>query len=121
MTPGRGSVGLAMLGHLVYPRWDAAPMSRSPVAVEGLRREIGFRGVVMTDDLGMRPRAEMDPFNVLARAVAVAVNLLLNLSALAPPSGLMAYLSPRVADGAVAEARVKSSARRVLRLKAGHT
>ncbi len=29
----------------------------------------------------MGPRAEMDPFDILDRAVAVAVNLLLNLSA----------------------------------------
>ncbi len=69
----------------------------------------------------MGPRAEMDPFNVLARADAVGVDLLLNLSALPPPSGLMTHLRPRVANGAVAEARVKSSARRVLRLKARHT
>ncbi len=120
MTPGRGSVELAMFGHRAYPRWDAALLWRSPVTVEELRRGISFQGMVMTDDLGMGPRAEMDPFNVLARAVAVGVDLLLNLSAV-PPAELMTHLHPRVADGTVAEARVKSSARRVLRLKAGHT
>ena len=121
MTLGRGAVELVMVSHLAYPRWDEAPVPPSPVAVEVLRREISFRGVVTTDDLGIGPLAGMDPCDVLDRAITAGVDLLRDVSALAPPAALMAHRCRRVADGTVAEARVKASARRVLRLKARHT
>jgi len=45
---------MVMAGHLVYPAIDyERPASLSPAALELLRGELGFEGVVVTDDLVM--------------------------------------------------------------------
>lgn len=45
---------MVMVGHLLYPAIDPErPASLSPEAISLLRRELGFDGVVITDDLGM--------------------------------------------------------------------
>ena len=50
----RAGVPMIMTAHVVYPAWDTLPATLSGVAVtEKLRGELGFDGVVVTDDLGM--------------------------------------------------------------------
>lgn len=45
---------MVMVGHLVYPALDPGrPASLSPAAMELLRGELGFDGVIVTDDLIM--------------------------------------------------------------------
>jgi beta-N-acetylhexosaminidase len=45
---------MVMVGHLLYPAIDPGrPASLSPEAVGMLREELGFEGVVVTDDLAM--------------------------------------------------------------------
>ena len=45
---------MVMVGHLLYPAIDAhRPASLSPEAVKLLHEELGFEGVVVTDDLAM--------------------------------------------------------------------
>jgi beta-N-acetylhexosaminidase len=45
---------MVMLGHLVYPALNPVmPASLSPAAVGLLRGELGFEGVIVTDDLMM--------------------------------------------------------------------
>ena len=46
-------VPMVMLGHLVVPAWDELPASLSPAAVRVLRDDLGFSGVIVSDDLGM--------------------------------------------------------------------
>ena len=51
-------VQMVMLGHLVYPAIDPQrPASLSPAAIDLLRGELGFEGVVVTDDLVMEGAA----------------------------------------------------------------
>ena len=43
-----------MMAHVVYPQVDAAPAGCSPVWINDiLRGQLGFRGVVVSDDIGM--------------------------------------------------------------------
>jgi beta-N-acetylhexosaminidase len=46
----------AMSAHIVYPNWDAVlPATLSPTIIEAIiRGRIGFRGVLVTDDLAMK-------------------------------------------------------------------
>ena len=58
LPPFRAAVGagvpMVMVGHLVYPSIDPErPASLSPRAMDLLREELGFRGVIVTDDLAM--------------------------------------------------------------------
>lgn len=112
-------VPLVMLGHLRYPQWDDAPASVSAVAVDLLREELGFAGVVVCDDLGMDALAELDPFATVDRAVAAGVDLLLFATPPVASSALMAHLVGRVETGVVSEARIDESLRRLLRLRLG--
>lgn len=52
-----GLVDMVMIGHLYHPQFsdgDKMPASLSRKAIEGrLRKEIGYQGLVITDDLGM--------------------------------------------------------------------
>ena len=112
-------VPLVMLGHLAYPRWDDAPTSISAVAVGVLRRELGFAGVVVTDDLGMDALAGIDPFAVVDRAIAAGVDQLLYATPPVAPTELLDHLVERVEAGAVSAARLDDSLRRLLRLTVG--
>lgn len=70
-----------MLGHVHYPSLDETvrPASLSPAVVTGLlREELGFQGLVMTDDLDMGAVLDFASFDdVLSLAVAAGNDLLM--------------------------------------------
>ncbi|MEO8241017.1 MAG: glycoside hydrolase family 3 protein [bacterium] len=45
---------LAMTGHLIFSAYDTRPATQSPVMIDVIRRQIGFHGLLMTDDLNMQ-------------------------------------------------------------------
>ena len=45
---------MGMTAHLVYSRIDDRPATLSPVMMQVIREEIGFDGLVMTDDISMK-------------------------------------------------------------------
>ncbi len=45
---------MAMTAHVVYPALDARPATTSPEVMACIRGEIGFDGLVMTDDIAMK-------------------------------------------------------------------
>ncbi len=44
----------AMTAHIVYPAYDNRPATQSPQMIRVIRQEIGFGGLLMTDDLNMQ-------------------------------------------------------------------
>jgi beta-N-acetylhexosaminidase len=45
---------MAMTAHLVYDAFDPRPATLSPVMMEIIRNELGYDGLVMTDDISMK-------------------------------------------------------------------
>lgn len=45
---------LGMTAHLVYDAYDSRPATTSPVMMQLIREQIGFDGLVMTDDISMK-------------------------------------------------------------------
>ncbi len=45
---------MAMTAHLVFTAYDNLPATQSPALIRAMREEIGFGGVLMTDDLNMQ-------------------------------------------------------------------
>ena len=74
-----------MIGHLLVPALDdKSPATLSRSIVDGLlRKKLGYDGLIMTDDLGMKAVAATHPIDELAvSAVGAGCDLLL----LCPPN-----------------------------------
>jgi beta-N-acetylhexosaminidase len=48
---------MAMTGHLVFSAYDSLPATQSPTMINVIRHDIGFDGLLMTDDLNMNALA----------------------------------------------------------------
>jgi beta-N-acetylhexosaminidase len=118
---------LVMMGHLQFDRISAMPASLSPEWVAILRDELGFEGVIVTDDLLMLQRsgidAYRDPYSNAVRALQAGNDLLLYVLPGDPATvgidldALIATLAAAVADGRIAEEQVDASLARVLALR----
>lgn len=112
--PGPGAV---MVGHLVVPGLtDGLPASLSPAAIEGLlRRDLGWSGLVFTDELGgmAAVSARWGAPEAVRRALAAGADVAL----VASPDRLDAILDGlerAVADGSLPQARATEALRHVL-------
>lgn len=112
-------VPMVMLGHLAATMWGDLPASLSPRAVEALRDDLGFSGVIVTDDLGMGALSGWGALEVVDLAVAAGVDLLLYVIADEEPAALVDHLVARVEQGVVAEERIDASVARVMALSMG--
>ncbi len=110
-------VPMVMLGHLVAAMWDDLPATLSPEAVRVLREDLGFAGVVVTDDLFMGALADWDALEIIDLAVAAGVDLLLYVGLPDAPEILVGYLADRVARGDIAPERIAASVGRLLNMQ----
>lgn len=107
-----------MLGHLLVPAIDASlPASLSPRVVSMLRDDLGFDGLIVTDDLYMGAlAARWDVTEAAGMAVAGGADLLI-LSAGAGALDVAAAIVAAVEDGRLPEERVTDAFLRVERFK----
>jgi beta-N-acetylhexosaminidase len=117
----RAGVEAFMTAHVLYPALDAdlpATLSRR-IATDLLRGELGFRGVLVSDDLGMKAVADRYPIEELVvRAIEAGVDHLLVRQPVARQRAAFEAIV-RAAEGrADLRARVEESAARVAALKA---
>ncbi len=70
---------IGMTGHLLFTAWDAEnPATLSPYVIEEvIRRQIGFDGLLLTDDLDMEALSGTVPQRA-ARAIAAGCDIALN-------------------------------------------
>lgn len=118
---------LVMTGHLAYPNVDPAPASLSPEWHRILREELGFDGVVVTDDMLMLQHNELpeyaDPGENAVRAVAAGSDLLLYVLPADPSEfgisveGLVASIVGAVHTGRISAERLDDAVARVLTLR----
>ena len=115
-------VPMVMVGHLVYPALDPErPASLSPMAIELLREELGFDGVVVTDDLIMEgARRGGTTADAALQAVQVGVDLLIISG---PPEDQAAAYDAVVAaveSGEIPRERIDASVERIEDVKDRH-
>lgn len=114
---------LLMFGHLSYTAVDAAPASLSSAWHQIARDELGFRGVAVTDDLGMLlssgDPAYSDPVANAVAAVAAGNDLVLMIAGSdAGTAGEMAAgIAAAVDAGTLPAERVTEAATRVMALR----
>jgi beta-N-acetylhexosaminidase len=113
-------VDMVMLGHLRYERIDFKPMSISKVAVRALRDDLGFEGVIVTDDLGMGALRDWDPLDIVSQAIDAGVDILLYLT---PPPGwdaLVDHVVKMIDDGLVDRQEINRRVEKIIALKLRH-
>jgi len=125
----RAGAQLLMMGHLRAPAISADPASLSDDWVAIAREDLGFKGVIITDDLRMLQAsgedAYADPAIVAVAALAAGNDLILIAVDPGVDPDLSTYddvleaLVQAVTDGVVSEKQLNASLVRVLRLRAG--
>ncbi|MBP7242026.1 beta-N-acetylhexosaminidase [Amaricoccus sp.] len=95
---------MAMSAHVVFEAIDPdAPATLSPAVVRVIREEIGFDGLLMTDDLSMR--ALDGPFRSRAeRAISAGADMLLHCNGDLAEAAEVVAAAPRLAGRAAARA-----------------
>jgi beta-N-acetylhexosaminidase len=120
-----GAMDIVMTGHLSHAKLTGGePATLSRAAIEGvLRREIGYQGAVMTDDLDMAAiRSSYSLTDAVVRAIAAGNDIILLSNSLKPdlnlPVAVIAAVKEAAASGRIPKGRVEQAAERVARLKA---
>lgn len=108
---------LVMMGHLRYDAVDPQPASLSPVWHAILRDELGFDGIIVSDDLGMLvgsgdPEFADQSANAV-RAVAAGTTLLLFVRPV-DVDAVVAAITAAVADGRITIEQIDDAAHRLL-------
>jgi beta-N-acetylhexosaminidase len=112
-------VPMVMVGHLLYPAIDPErPASLSPEAVGVLRGELGFDGVVVTDDLAMTgATGGGPPARAAVEAVKAGADLLIISSIPEQQADAYDAVVAAVESGEIPQRRIQASVERILKVK----
>jgi len=112
-------VPMMMAGHLLYPAVDAErPASLSPKWMGILREDLGFDGVVVTDDLAMAGASGGGtPERAAVEAVGAGADLLVVSSPPQQQADAYDAVVAAVESGEIPEERVRASVRRLIEVK----
>ena len=114
---------LLMFGHLAYTAVDELPASMSATWHAIARDDLGFDGVIVTDDLGMLQSsgiaAYADPVANAVAAVAAGNDLVLTIAHSTPQTvvDITQGIVTAVENGVIDEERLQDAAERVMTLR----
>ena len=116
-------VPMVMVGHLIYPAIDPnLPASLSPDAIELLREDLGFDGVIVTDDLSMAAASRGGPpAEAAVAAVKAGADLLIISSPAQEQADAYEAVVAAVESGEISEERIKRSVNRIVKTKKDHS
>ncbi len=112
---------MIMVGHLKYPALDPVnSASLSPAIMTGLlRNELGFKGVVITDDLEMGAiKNHVDLSSLGIKMILAGGDIALVCHNYESQQIVYNSILAAVKRGEISEARINESVRRILRMKA---
>ena len=116
----RAGIDAIMTAHVIYPAFDRnwpATLSRR-ILTDLLRGELGFGGVIVSDDLGMKAVADRHPIEELAvMSVAAGADHLLIREPAESQRAAFAALVHAGETRSEIRARVEESAARVIKMK----
>jgi beta-N-acetylhexosaminidase len=111
-----------MTAHIYYPEVDSSgkPATMSKVFLTDiLRGEMGFQGIVITDDIGMGSISKKFELKKASmEAISAGADMLLVCNIVKDQEAVMEALKEAVGDGTLTEERINMSLRRILKLKA---
>jgi beta-N-acetylhexosaminidase len=112
-------VPMVMVGHLLYPALDPErPASLSPEAVGMLRGELGFGGVIVTDDLAMAGASGGGPpAHAAVEAVKAGADLLIISSPPQQQADAYDAVVAAVRSREIPRGQIEASVERILQVK----
>ena len=112
-------VPMIMVGHLVYPTIDPHnPASLSRDAISMLRRDLGFDGVIVTDDLAMAgAKGGGTPAEAAVKAAQAGADLFIVSSPPQQQADAYDAVVAAVESGEIPRSRIEKSVERVLTIK----
>src|SRR5215204_738215 len=115
----KAGVPTVMGGHLLYPAIDPErPASLSPKAIKLLRQEVGFEGVIITDDLAMEGAKQGGTVAQAAvKAVSAGTDMLIISSPPQQQADAYAAVVQEVEQGRISIDQIDDSVERILKLK----
>lgn len=114
---------LLMIGHLTFSDVDHSPASLSPRWHEIAREELGFEGVIVSDDLGMLLSSGVaeyeDPVQNAVDALAAGTDMVLMIAGSDADTAddITTGIVAAVESGALPEDRLREAAERVMTLR----
>lgn len=114
LAAARAQLASVMTAHVTFDAFDHLPATLSPAALRLLRREVGFGGVCVSDDLEMA--AIVQHFGVLdsaPNAIAAGCDAVLVCHTLALQHGAIDAISRAARTGPLAIARLEEAAGRM--------
>lgn len=111
-----------MVGHVRYPVLDDVPASLSPAVITDLlRNELGYDGVVITDNITMGAVAQhYPPGEAARRAIAAGADIILVSHDYGAAIEAYNTILQALKTGAISEERIDTSVKRILRMKLAH-
>ncbi len=115
-------VDAIMAAHVFFPAIETTPelpSTLSPAVLTGLLRDqLGFKGVIITDDMEMNAiRNSFTPGEAAVRAVKAGTDIVLMASRPSDHQAALQAVQQAVKDGQIGTDRLNQSVRRVLELK----
>ena len=110
---------MVMAGHIRYPAFDTKPASLSPVILKQmLRNQLGYQGIVITDDLDMAAVSEgYGPEEIGIVAVQAGTDILLSCHNPEVQQRIYRSTLQAVKDGKLSQADIDASVRRIVYCK----
>lgn len=115
---------LVLVSHLIYPELDANnPASLSPaIQTKLLRQELGFNGVIITDDLEMGAIAKYGDFRQLGvQAVLAGADIVMVCHEYPHETDVYLGLLEAAENGTISQQRLDESVKRIVRMKLLHS
>jgi beta-N-acetylhexosaminidase len=103
---------MGMTAHLVYAALDDAPATLSPTLMRLVRDEIGFDGLIMTDDISMKALRGSLP-DLSRSAIRAGCDVVLHCNGTLDERRAVAEAAGRMSPGAQTRAEAALAARRV--------
>jgi beta-N-acetylhexosaminidase len=115
-------VDIIMTAHVAYPALDdstSTPATLSePILTEILRQELGFAGVILTDEISMAAiTGSYSPGEAAVMAIAAGADMILSKGPSSTQAEIRQALLDAVRSGRISEQRLDESVARILQLK----
>lgn len=112
-------IPVMMIAHIHYKAFDSEkiPASVSKNVINYLRNNLGFKGLIISDDMVMGGIKKFTPFDACKRAIDAGVNMFIYRNADEAAIGLIEQIIDAVKKGEISIEKIDASVDYILRLK----